>query len=372
MKKFTAIVSAVAATLFLFAGSVSVFRSLVEVSTPAHAQFVDQRTWGGTAGGSANAQTLTIANYTSYTAGVPIRGLAVAGNTAATTLNVSSLGARNFYRLTEDEVIPMVGGELVLGAPFEAIYDGAKFVLLGKQVPIGTVLSYAGTAVPPGYVFAGAQNVSRSAPYDALFRKTTLRQTGTTTSGQPQVTGLADTSAMAIGMPVCGTGIATNSVINSVDSGTQVTLSLNATGSASVTVTVAPYGCGDGSTTFGVIDARGRTPYGRDDMITAASRLTATFGVSGKTLGAGGGSQSHTNTLGEMVAHTHGITDPGHSHSYERDSGSSAAGGGLYGGIQAIPQTGTSTTGITVNSAGSTNAYAILNPLVVVNKIVKY
>jgi microcystin-dependent protein len=62
------------------------------------------------------------------------------------------------------------------------------------------------------------------------------------------------------------------------------------------------YNNGDGSTTFGIGDLRGRTIACKDDMGgSAASRLTSTyFGTSAAVLGAAGGSQSHTMTLGEL------------------------------------------------------------------------
>lgn len=54
------------------------------------------------------------------------------------------------------------------------------------------------------------------------------------------------------------------------------------------------YGVGDGSTTFGVPDLRGRGLFGKDDMNgSAASRITnAVSGIVGTTLGAAGGAQS--------------------------------------------------------------------------------
>jgi microcystin-dependent protein len=54
------------------------------------------------------------------------------------------------------------------------------------------------------------------------------------------------------------------------------------------------HGNGDGSTTFGLPDMRGRTVVGKDDMGgSAANRVTAgaTPGINGATLGASGGAQ---------------------------------------------------------------------------------
>lgn len=62
------------------------------------------------------------------------------------------------------------------------------------------------------------------------------------------------------------------------------------------------YGAGDGSTTFNVPDLRGRVVAGQDDMGgTSADRLTAqTGGIDGDTLGAVGGTETHTLALTEM------------------------------------------------------------------------
>lgn len=67
--------------------------------------------------------------------------------------------------------------------------------------------------------------------------KLTDTQTGTTTNTSTSVTGLTDTSQFIVGMEVTGTGIPGSTTISSVDSGTAITLSNAATGSASVSLT---------------------------------------------------------------------------------------------------------------------------------------
>lgn len=130
------------------------------------------------------------------------------------------------------------------------------------------------------------------------------------------------------------------------------------------------YGAGDGTTTFNVPDARGRTSAGKDNMGgTAATRLGAS--IAGSTLGAVGGGETHTLTVAQLAAHNHPITDPGHVHGY---TGPFVAGTGNASGVN-ISQISTGTdpavTGITVGNNGSGEAHNNLQPTIIFNKIIK-
>lgn len=113
----------------------------------------------------------------------------------------------------------------------------------GGAVPVGSVTAFAGSSAPAGWLVCGGQAVSRS-DYSGLF-----------------------------------------SVIGTT------------------------YGTGDGSTTFNLPDLRGRVVAGEDDMGgTAANRLTSGgSGITGATLGATGGAQTHTLSTTEIPAHAHQI-----------------------------------------------------------------
>jgi len=122
------------------------------------------------------------------------------------------------------------------------------------------------------------------------------------------------------------------------------------------------YGNGDGSTTFGVPDMRGRVIAGKDDMGgAAASRLTGTSGgVQGTTLGAAGGAQQHTITLAESAAHDHQYSNQGNF----------GANGQTYGSTDFNAGSGDSDRGfytLTTTSAGSGGAHNNVQPTIIAN-----
>ncbi|OSJ21395.1 hypothetical protein BSZ19_49155 [Bradyrhizobium japonicum] len=140
------------------------------------------------------------------------------------------------------------------------------------------------------------------------------------------------------------------------------------------------YGTGDGSTTFNVPDLRGRIVAGKDDMGgSAASRLTSSyFGDTATNLGATGGSESHTLTTAQLASHTHPntLTDPGHVHSYQRaeyGEQKPASGGNTPFATYSSQNTGSATTGVTINNVatGSGNAHNNTQPTIIANKLLR-
>jgi microcystin-dependent protein len=109
----------------------------------------------------------------------------------------------------------------------------------------------------------------------ALFAAITIQQTGTLTNSSAVVTGLSDTSNMSPGMPVgaAAGGVQAGTVIQSVDSVDQVTLSLAATATGATALVFAPYGVGDGSTTFGLPNLA-YIPVGRDNAGGTAANIS--------------------------------------------------------------------------------------------------
>lgn len=93
--------------------------------------------WGGTAGGTVNAITITTSPASSgaYVAGEVVRFKTSGANNGAVTLNVDGRGVANVYSAA---VAALVAGDLPSGAVVTAVYDGTQFqvaaVLAAKEV----------------------------------------------------------------------------------------------------------------------------------------------------------------------------------------------------------------------------------------------
>jgi microcystin-dependent protein len=123
------------------------------------------------------------------------------------------------------------------------------------------------------------------------------------------------------------------------------------------------YGSGDGSTTFNVPDLRGRVSAGKDDMGgTAASRLTSTVLTASNTLGATGGTQTHTLTSAQsgVPAHSHSI-QVANVHTFTGIIGSTGHGGTVT--YNATTENNT--------AANASSAHPITQPTIILNYIIK-
>lgn len=140
---------------------------------------------------------------------------------------------------------------------------------------------------------------------------------------------------------------------------------------------------GNGTTTFNLPDYRGRVTVGKDNMGgSAANRITsAGSGITGTTLGAAGGAQTHTLTEAQLASHTH--TQNSHDHGLGDDNGvQSFVSSGVQGtgGVLGPNVTGTpfnylyyKTAGkaATNQNTGSGSAHQNTQPSIITNKIIK-
>lgn len=124
---------------------------------------------------------------------------------------------------------------------------------------------------------------------------------------------------------------------------------------------------------FRVPDMRGLIPVGLDQMPggARANRVTRSVAI---TIAAKTGEEVHVITVGELAQHSHGISDPGHTHTSKVQPNSGNTNPQYSRGAGALTSASdinSATTGITVNNAGANNAHENMQPSVFVPYMVK-
>jgi microcystin-dependent protein len=127
------------------------------------------------------------------------------------------------------------------------------------------------------------------------------------------------------------------------------------------------YSFGGVDNSFNLPDMRGRAGVG----LGQGSALT------NRALGATGGAETHTLSTTEMPSHNHGVTDPGHTHSYVNNTNDQNT-DNVLGTETAADETelnkttGSSTTGVSIQSTGGGAAHNNMQPFVVLRYLIKY
>jgi microcystin-dependent protein len=268
-----------------------------------------------TTGGTSTAFTITsyqIFDTLAHMSGQLIAFTPHATNGATVTLNVDGLGAKP---LRSAPSVELPAGVLVQGSPYVALYNNSDavwylqgFYINPYQVPLGGMLDYIGSTAPnSAFVLPIGQAISRTT-YATLFSLV-----GTT------------------------------------------------------------YGSGDGSTTFNVPDLTGRTTAMKEAVATRLT--TAAGGVDGATLGAVGGSQSSTLTLAQLPTGIKVVAPSGNTIPMVGQTGATYGNTGVNTGANTYPFNTTAagwsySTELTSNNT-SGNAHAIVQPTIIVNKILR-
>jgi microcystin-dependent protein len=139
---------------------------------------------------------------------------------------------------------------------------------------------------------------------------------------------------------------------------------------------VIAYAYGGSGANFSLPDLRGRAIAGKDNMGgTAASRLTATVLTAANTLGATGGTETHSLTIAQLATHTHVQDAHGHSNSGQMFNGATGAGfvmGSSGGsGLGGPSQWGVNNTTATNQNTGSGTAHQNTQPTIILNYIIR-
>ena len=242
-------------------------------------------------------------------------------------------------------------------------------VAVSGNAAIGGAVSIGGTLLTTGAVKLNSTvSVSGAATFDSAA---TFESTVT-------VVGAATFKAnVSIGGTLTGGGVTPTGLITPY-AGTSVTApsgwlycygqAINRTTYSDLfSVTSTTYGVGDGSSTFNVPDLRGRVVAGQDDMGgTSADRLTGTSGgVNGDTLGAAGGSETHTLTTAQLAAHTHGAG------TYNISTGGDAGQNSTNGAVFRNDISTSTAVGGDSGSTGSGSAHNNVQPTFILNYIIK-
>jgi len=213
---------------------------------------------------------------------------------------------------------PLVGGVLIQGTPYGAIYNNTDKALYLKgffgnpyNIPLGASLEYwLPTAPNSSFAFPVGQAISRTV-FATLFGAM-----GTT------------------------------------------------------------FGAGDGVTTFNLPDIRGRV-VGCMDAGRLADASSTLAGVR-FTLGGAGGIIAHELSVSELASHAHGVTDPGHGHTVTPPGAISPnnAPTGVVVGVN--PATGsvtlntsTAATNISIQANGGNVSHENAQPTILANRILR-
>jgi microcystin-dependent protein len=98
--------------------------------------------------------------------------------------------------------------------------------------------------------------------------------------------------------------------------------------------------------------------------------------LTSRLMGAESGAETHTLTVAQMPTHNHGITDTGHTHSYFNQPGDlnalNTVGTDFADNIDVNQTTGSSTTGITINNTGGSNAHNNMQPTLFLGNLFIY
>jgi microcystin-dependent protein len=256
----------------------------------------------------------------SYIDGLRVMFRASAANTGSPTLSLNLIGSKSIVKMTGAGEAPILPGEIQSGAIYEVVYSSA----LSSGAGAWLLLNPSVVSTPVGVIlpYAGAD-----APTGFLlcYGQAVSRTT------------YADLFA-AIG---------------------------------------STYGAGDGSTTFGLPDLRGRVVIGRDDMGgTAANRVTdAGSGLDGTDLGAVGGVEKHTLTKAQL---------PNFSPTFSGNALPGIVNVGVSSGNLSTPTGPTIFPGFTpttiqpgtpsgtISAIGSGEAHPNVQPSIVLNSIIKF
>lgn len=238
---------------------------------------------------------------------------------------------------------PKGASTATLGTVYVANGSGSgSWATVGTSSFTGMIADFTWPVVQDGWLELDGTDVNTTT-YSALYNVMTIQQTGTRTNGVATITSLTSTANMRVGYYVFGTDIASGTTILTIDSGTQITMSGNASSSGSATVVVSPWLLNTGTVRLPNVSAAGRYRRSRTSS-TAVGQLQADQ------------NKAHTHTFSVTSATATGTTTPtftGTSGSLSVTGTLSRAAGNSGGGSTGLGLSGNSIENLTMTSTGS-------------------
>jgi len=230
---------------------------------------------------------------------------------------------------------------------------GGTWTAIGTSSFTGQVADFLAPFVPAGWLELDGSVISTST-YAALYAVMSATTSGTRTNGSPIITSIPSTTGYKVGYFVFGTGITSGSTILSIDSGTQITISISATSSGSAAFAVSPWLLNTGTIQLPDVTTLGRYRRSRTSSTAVGQVLSDqnkahTHAVSGTS---GTQSVDHTHavvgTSGTMNSNT------SHTHTHNAQANATNIGAATGGGFNT-----TTASNATINSTNIDHTHPV-------------
>ena len=184
---------------------------------------------------------------------------------------------------------------------------------VGTSSFTGMIADFTWPVVQDGWLECDGSDINITT-YGALFAVMTIQMTGSRITATNTITSLSSTSNMRVGYYIYGTGIPEDTKITTINSGTQVTMSANASSTGTSDVIVSPWRLGNGVIRLPNLSGNGyfrrsRTASTAVGQTQSSQNLSHTHSVSG-TAASDGANHYHnfsgyTGAMSANASHTH-------------------------------------------------------------------
>lgn len=342
--------------------------------------------WDASLGPTA---TVTTAGNRTFAAPTNLRN----GGVYTLTLTQDATGGRTHtfnavFKTSNGTPFPQPQSALGLSTVYQFTSDGTNLFLQMGGYLTGDLRDYAGTVVPAGFLQCDGTTVSRTtqAALFAIISTTWGAGDGSTTFNLPDFRGRV---AIGSGTGTLSEAVAFGSVSTAGDTftvtsnntkwitGQPVQLTTTSGLPAPLATVTTYYVIRASATTIQLATTLANAQNSTQIDITTqgAGTHTLTGTLTARTVGEVGGEEGHAMSLTELLAHSHGVTDPGHTHTSRiRNAPAGASTTAVEANADPGDSTVTSTsntTGITINSAGGNAAMNVMQSFAVALKLIK-